>query len=115
MSNQFSDGIEPSDLDECWCCGCLHDSRGLLCPDCDDWGCPYFGGECQSGHNPVLPDGGNAANGTERIGVGECDEHGAVTEDDGATISFPVEAECHCGRELDRATVATREEVERHV
>jgi len=51
--------------------------------------------------------------GTERIGVGECDEHGVVTEDDGATISFPVEAEC--GRELDRATVATREEVERHV
>jgi len=59
-------GIERSDCDECWCCGGLHDSRGLLCPDCDDWGCPYFGGECESDHKPVFPDGGNTANGIDR-------------------------------------------------
>jgi len=56
-----------------------------------------------------------SGNDTERIGVGECGEHGVVTEDDGAAISFPGQAVCHCGRELERATVATREEVERHV
>jgi len=60
--------IELSDCDECWCCGGLHDSRGLLCPDCDDWGCPYFGGECESDHKPVRPDGGNTANDTDRYG-----------------------------------------------
>jgi len=65
MSEQLGDGIQRSDLDECWCCGGLHDSRGLLCPDCDDWGCPYFGGECESDHKPVLPDGGNATSGTD--------------------------------------------------
>jgi hypothetical protein len=48
---------------------------------------------------------------TERIGVGRCPEHGIVTEDDGAAVRFPTIAECHCGRELDRATVAGVEEV----
>lgn len=52
---------------------------------------------------------------TERIGVGQCSEHGVVSEDDGATIQFPADAECHCGRELERATVATRQEVRDHV
>ena len=50
-----------------------------------------------------------------RVGVGECPDHGVVTEDDGATIKFPTDAECHCGRELDRATFASRQEVQRHV
>lgn len=47
------------DLDECWCCGGLHDSVKALCPDCDDAGCTHFGGECQSDHQPVVSDGGN--------------------------------------------------------
>lgn len=51
---------------------------------------------------------------SERIGVGKCSEHGVVSEDDGAIIQFPTEAECYCGRELERATVATREEVGRY-
>lgn len=53
--------------------------------------------------------------GDENIAVGECPEHEIVTEDDGAVISFPTVAECHCGRELDRATVASRQEVQQYV
>jgi len=62
-------GIERDDLDKCWCCDGLHDSLGCLCPDCDEAGCQHFGGVCRSDHKPVVPDGGNAANGTERDGV----------------------------------------------
>lgn len=50
--------IGRDDLEECWCCGSLHDALGKLCPSCDDAGCKHFGGECESGHKPVLPDGG---------------------------------------------------------
>jgi hypothetical protein len=59
MKREISDRrIGQDDLDECWCCGGLHDGLGLLCPDCDDAGCQYFDGECKSDHKPVLPDGG---------------------------------------------------------
>jgi len=51
----------------------------------------------------------------ELIGVGECPEHGIVTEEDGAAVRFPTVAECHCGRKLDRATVADTEEVRSRV
>ena len=51
---------------------------------------------------------------SETIAVGECSVHGLVTEDDGAEIRFPVTAECHCGRELKRATVAEPEEVAKY-
>jgi len=67
----------------------------------------------------LVPDGGRpngtSADETERIGVGRCPEHGIVTEDDGAEVHFPTGAECYCGRELDRATVADAEEVRSRV
>lgn len=56
----YADDIGREDLDECWCCGGLHDSLGALCPNCDDAGCTHFGGECQSDHKPALHDGGQA-------------------------------------------------------
>jgi hypothetical protein len=62
----------------------------------------------ERGHNP------NGPTNEELVGVGECSEHGLVTERDGATIQFPTDAECHCGRSLEQATVATRNDVEAH-
>ena len=51
----------------------------------------------------------------EKIAVGKCNEHGIVTEHDGAEIRFPTTAECHCGQELDRATIADPQEVQQYV
>lgn len=51
--------IGRSDLEECWCCEGLHDAPGKRCPPCREAGCPHFGGECRSDHEPVLPDGGD--------------------------------------------------------
>lgn len=53
--------VHADDLEECWCCGGLHDSVGTLCPSCDDAGCSRFDEECASDHQPVLPDGGKQA------------------------------------------------------
>lgn len=64
---EYADGIGREDLDECWCCGGLHDSLGALCPSCDDAGCTHFGGECQSDHKPALPDGGQDPSPTLQI------------------------------------------------
>ena len=75
MREQSESGSENSDCDECWCCGGLHDSLGLLCPDCDDWGCQYFSEECQSDHKPVFSDGE-----TERQRLIECQYCDAVHE-----------------------------------
>jgi len=51
---------------------------------------------------------------SESIAVGECSVHGLVTEKDGVKIQFPTVAECHCGKELERATVADAEEVAKY-
>lgn len=64
LNSGESDGIGRDDLDECWCCGGLHDSFGSLCPSCDDAGCNRFSDECDSDHKPVLPDGGQDGVGT---------------------------------------------------
>lgn len=45
--------VSVDDLEECWCCGSLHDSFGGLCPSCDDANCNRFTDECKSGHIPV--------------------------------------------------------------
>jgi len=46
--------MKSTDVDECCCCGSLHDSFRALCPACNDAGCKHFGGECKSDHKPVL-------------------------------------------------------------
>jgi hypothetical protein len=51
-----SDAVSRDDLEECWCCGGLHDTHGTLCPNCDDADCNRFTPECDSEHKPVLPD-----------------------------------------------------------
>lgn len=65
------------DLDECWCCGGLHDSVRALCADCDETGCQHFGGECQSDHKPVLADGGtdeyDTVDATLSVGGADCE------------------------------------------
>jgi len=50
MSNR---SVSRDDLDECWCCGGLHDSAAALCPDCQAADCKHFYDECLSDHTPV--------------------------------------------------------------
>ena len=58
MTEQDAKVVSRDDLDECWCCGGLHDTVRALCPDCDEAGCQHFGGQCLSDHKPVIQDGG---------------------------------------------------------
>ena len=62
-----------------------------------------------------MPNNSSSTDANEVIGVGECPEHGIVAEPDNATIKFPTTAECYCGQELLRATVADPQTVENHV
>lgn len=49
--------VSRDDLEECWCCGGLHDSYRTLCPDCHEAGCSRFDDGCESDHQPVIADG----------------------------------------------------------
>lgn len=75
MSDRPSVG--PDDLDECWCCGGLHDSFGGLCPNCAEAGCNRFTDGCDSDHKPVMPDGGRPGVDADR----RCTNCGKSVED----------------------------------
>jgi hypothetical protein len=47
-----------------------------------------------------------------RVQVGKCRECGVVVNE---TIAFPNQPTCKCGRQLTKATVATKSEVQERV